>query len=88
MVEFRFGETVLEMDDEEINYDPIEDDSDADAYDKYRDDESERLYEALKELFVKFVDADTGYYRNHPDKFYAHSMSNLKEICKLKEEKT
>jgi len=56
-------------------------DSDA-AYERYRDDWSDRLEDAVKELKKEFVDAKQGYYKDRDEKFIEHVIEILKSECK------
>lgn len=52
-------------------------------YDKYRDDWSDSLHEALKEVYKDFVEVKKlGYYKDNPTRFLEHAISDLKEIAK------
>jgi predicted proteasome-type protease len=49
----------------------MQDDGDA-AYERWRDDWSDMLRDAVEELYKRFVKADKGYYAGSPEKFKEH----------------
>ena len=61
-------------------------DAAADKYDEWRDNEGDLLFEALKEVYDKFVKGK-GYYKNSPAKFLQHAISHLEMITKKKNKK-
>ena len=69
-----------ELVDEVLSNDFMTSDIDEDAlYERWRDDQCDALYDALKEVYDTFVHAAKhGYYKDRNEKFLEHSVEHLK----------
>lgn len=57
-----------------------------DEYDRWRDDECDKLWDATKELYDKFVNSPKhGYFQDAPERFVEHVISHLQHFsnCEL-----
>lgn len=67
-----------ELVDEVLAEDFMSSDED-DAYERWRDDQCDALYDALKAVYKEFVEpVKHGYYKDRQEKFLEHAIGHLK----------
>jgi hypothetical protein len=69
---------------DEILAEEYDDEAFEDAYERYRDDWTEKLEEDVKALFHKFYDAKNGYYSKSKERLVEHIINELADEAKVK----
>lgn len=70
------------MTDEEILVDTLIDDTLADSFESWREEQCDTLYKELEEVFKRHVNGKKDYYLGMPEKFVEHTINMLKTISK------